>query len=90
MVNVGFGWSSIMGLLLVVLGISIVPLGLKIRQEFDIMIFVENVVLSIVYVTSGVIIILYGWSIGPILQFCQFLLVAATCYLSLKNMLRRS
>lgn len=90
MVNFGLNLASILGIVLALLGLSLVPLGLVLRQPFNPLNLIQDIFLGLVYVLCGLILFLQGWRLDPILQFVQLLLTGAAIYLVIKDMLYRS
>jgi hypothetical protein len=89
MVNYSFNLASLIGILLLILGASIVPLGLLIRKPFRVANLVQNVVLAPVYLFCGLILFLQGWRLDPILLFGEFLLILSSFYWVIKDIFFR-
>src|SRR6476469_2885198 len=96
MVNVGVGFSvsSLLGIVLVVLGIILPLLSLVVlirnpRRTENLLGFCQDIFLGAVYLLVGGILFFQGWRQDPILQFSQFLLTVAIAYLSLKDLFLR-
>lgn len=53
MVNVGFSFFSILGLMLLLFALSLVPLGLRLRQPFNLLNTVQDAILAFVYISCA-------------------------------------
>lgn len=85
MVNYGINIVGILGILLLLLGLLLVPLGLWLRKPFRRGNLFQDVVLALVFLLCGSIFLFQGWRFDPILQFAQLLLIATTVYLLIKD-----
>jgi Ycf66 protein N-terminus len=76
MVNVGLGWSSFVGLCLVVAGVALYALrSLRPNLARD-----HDIFFSAVALVCGGILFFNGWRQDPILQFGQFLLTGSAIF----------
>lgn len=90
MVNFGLNSASFLGILLLLLSISLLPLGLLLRKPFRVENLIQDIVFAIVYILCGFILLFQGWRLDPILQICQFLLIVSTVYWTIKDILYHS
>lgn len=90
MVNFGLNSASILGIVLALIGLSLVPLRLVLRQPFNPLNLIQDIFLGLVYVLCGLILFWQGWRLDPILQFVQVLLTGSVIYLVIKDMVHRS
>lgn len=56
MVNYGVNIASVLGILLMLFGLLLVPLGLLFRQPFRVANLAQNIILALVYVLCGFIL----------------------------------
>lgn len=90
MVNIAVNLASLLALLLILFGLLLIPLGLWLRRPFRAANLVQDIVLALVYLLSGLILLISGWRLDPILQLSQLLLIAAIIYLTTKDIFYRS
>lgn len=86
MVNVGLGWSSIVGILLAASGLALYFLRSfrpKLARDHDIF-------FAAVALLCGGILFFQGWRQDPILQFGQFLLTGSAVFFAVENIRLRS
>lgn len=90
MVSFGINYASFLGIFLMLFGISLIPLGLRLRQPFRVGNLIQDIIIALVYLLCGFILVFHGWRLDPILHFCQLLLTFSTVYWALKDLLYRS
>jgi len=86
MVNVGLGWSSLVGIALAVSGLALYFLRSfrpKLARDHDIF-------FAAVALLCGGILFFQGWRQDPILQFGQFLLTASAVFFAVESIRLRS
>lgn len=86
MVNVGLGWSSIVGILLAASGLALYFLRSfrpKLARDHDIF-------FAAVALLCGGILFFQGWRQDPILQFGQFLLTGSAVFFAVESIRLRS
>ncbi len=80
MVNVGFGWSSLVGIVLALSGVGLYFLRAvrpALARDYDI-------ALSVVALVCGGILFFNGWRQDPILQFGQLMLTGTTIWFAVE------
>jgi hypothetical protein len=80
MVNVGFGWSSLVGIILALSGVGLYFLRTvrpNLARDYDI-------ALAVVALVCGGILFFNGWRQDPILQFGQLMLTGATIWFAIE------
>ena len=80
MVNVGFGWSSLVGIILALSGVGLYFLRAvrpALARDYDI-------ALSVVALVCGGILFFNGWRQDPILQFGQLMLSGMTIWFAIE------
>ncbi|MBD3881091.1 Ycf66 family protein [Phormidium tenue FACHB-886] len=80
MVNVGFGWSSLVGIVLALSGVALYFLRTvrpNLARDYDI-------ALAVVALVCGGILFFNGWRQDPILQFGQLMLTATTIWFAVE------
>ncbi len=88
MVNVGLNVGSLLGIVLVLLGLLLIVM--VVIQPFQVNRLIQNLVLALVYLLTGAILFLQGWRLEPVLQFAQFFLIGSTIYWVVKDIFYRS
>lgn len=90
MIAVGSGWSTLIGVALLVLGIALPLLGLRFSRPFRVGNLVQDIGIGLVLLLTGSILFFHGWRQDPLLQFGQLLLSGIVFYLVLKDVFSRS
>ncbi|HIK26855.1 MAG: Ycf66 family protein [Oscillatoriaceae bacterium SKW80] len=81
MVNVGFGWSSLLGIVLAVAGTALYFLrSVQPRLARD-----HDIFFAAVGLICGGILFFQGWRLDPILQFGQFLLAGSAIFFAIES-----
>ncbi len=81
MVNVGFGWSSLLGIALAVAGAALYFLrSVQPRLARD-----HDIFFAAVGLICGGILFFQGWRLDPILQFGQFLLAGSAIFFAVES-----
>lgn len=81
MVNIGFGWSSLLGIALAVAGAALYFLrSVQPRLARD-----HDIFFAAVGLICGGILFFQGWRLDPILQFGQFLLAGSTIFFAVES-----
>lgn len=88
MVNVSLNLATLLGVLLVLLGLSLIVVGMV--QPFQASRLIQNLILAVVYLFAGLILFTQGWRLDPILQFTQLLLIGSSIYWVVKDGFYRS
>lgn len=94
-INFGFNSASLLGLLDIVLAIAylILSIALPIARRRDVgawgiaLYVVQAFIAPGVLLLSGLILIVQGWRLDPILQFAYFLLNLLIIYLAVKDII---
>ncbi len=84
MVNYQFNLVGLCGIALVILALALPIMGLLYRP-FQAEKLIQDVVLAILYLISGVILVFYGWRFDLIMQFGLLPLVWSIVYFCVKD-----
>ncbi|KGF72756.1 hypothetical protein DO97_05335 [Neosynechococcus sphagnicola sy1] len=85
MVNIGFGWSSLLGVVLVVAGAALYFL----RSVRPALARDHDIFFAAVGLLCGGILFFQGWRLDPILQFGQFLLTGSAIFFAVESIRMR-
>jgi uncharacterized membrane protein SirB2 len=88
MVNLSLNLATLLGVMLVLLGLSLIVAG--VIRPFRASNLIQNLALAVVYLLAGLILLTQGWRLDPILQFTQLLLIGSSIYWVAKDVFYRS
>ena len=83
MVNIGLNLATLLGVALVLLGLSLIVVSAI--RPFRASNLIQNLALAVVYLLAGLILFTQGWRLDPILQVSQLLLIGSSIYWVVKD-----
>ncbi len=85
MVNYQFSIVSLLGVVLVLIGLLLPMLELMIRRGSRVETLLQDLVLAPLYLLAGLVLVFYGWRFDPIMQVGELLLVGSNLYWILRD-----